>query len=81
MVEGGGVTHPDIAKRIAKYYGLTEDEMLELIPKDSERRKLDDARFMNRLMFVKLCDKDKEINCYSYEHRRKLECKKAKKRR
>ena len=34
MIENGGVTHPEIAKRIAKAYGLTKEETLELIPKE-----------------------------------------------
>lgn len=33
MVEGGQVTHPVIAKRIQKLYGLTDKEAEELVPK------------------------------------------------
>ena len=36
-VEEGGVTHPDIARKIAKYYGLTEEEAMELMPKPEKR--------------------------------------------
>ena len=33
MIERGGVTHPDIARRVAKVYGLTEEQAYELMPK------------------------------------------------
>ena len=32
MLENGDVTHPNIAKRVAKAYGLTEMESYELMP-------------------------------------------------
>lgn len=32
LVEKGGVTHPKLARKIQIYYGLTEEEYLEIIP-------------------------------------------------
>lgn len=34
ILESGGVTHPNIVKRIAKAYELTEDEAEELLPEN-----------------------------------------------
>ena len=72
MIEEGGVTHPDIAKRIAKYYCLTEEEAKELYPKDADKPKTDSARFVNRLMFAKTGEKDKEVNMYIFEQQKRL---------
>lgn len=33
MIERGGVTHPDIARKVAEAYGLTEEQAYELMPK------------------------------------------------
>lgn len=34
VVEKGGVTHPKLAKKIQLYYGLTDEEYLEIVPEN-----------------------------------------------
>lgn len=45
LVENGHVTHPNIARRIQKFYNLTDSEYEELIPKNYREDSYDPTQY------------------------------------
>lgn len=64
IVEKGGVTHPTFAKKIQLYYGLTDEEYLEIIPEN--HREGDPNRYKEATIKFnpKIVPKSEEIRSY-----------------
>lgn len=76
ILERGGVTHPNIVKRIQKVYGFTDDEVIMLLPKnrrpghpefDPDHYVLQADEFMSKLL-----PKKEEIFDYVAQHNYEL---------
>ena len=86
LIEHGGVTHPDIAKRVVEAYGLPEACAEELIPRnyrkgeeeyDPERyRRMENVDGKNAF---RITHKDtKEVDIYIAEHQKEMRKRHAK---
>lgn len=79
MIENGMVTHPYIAKRVAKVYGLTDEEAYELMPEihrpnspryDPDKYKMPDDIFSKKAT-IKKPQKDVIVDAYLAEKKRR----------
>jgi len=79
MIENGMVTHPNIAKRVAKVYGLTDEETYELMPEihrlnspmyDPDKYKMPEDLYKRRPMADKP-KKDVIVDAYLAEKKRR----------
>lgn len=81
LIENGGVTHPDIARRFVKAYEFPEETIEELIPrnyrKGSDEYDPDRYRRMENvdgnMDFLKIRKKPQEIDIYIAEHQKDMQ--------
>lgn len=63
-VENGNVTHPKLAKKLQAYYGLTDEEYLELIPKNHREGEPNRYKAVIPKFNTAIAPRNKEIRTY-----------------